>query len=216
MGPVSARWRYATATVPTSSIGKRVSSTWVAERARHLGTTASFCSASTSSKPRSWRQILSKAEVTGDEIPAHLLAICERPPSEDMPTEVADFIATFKTEIPIHRSMMMTDKPPRRLGEHGTALWGAIQAEYKVTDAGGIEMLAQACSAADRAEQLAAEIARSGVLFGVRANPLIKDELACRAFIVRTLHRLGLDVEPVRPVGRPPGPQWKGHHPNAD
>ena len=32
----------------------------------------------------------------------------------------------------------------------------------------------------------------------VRANPLLRDELACRAFITRTLARLQLDVEPSR------------------
>jgi hypothetical protein len=33
----------------------------------------------------------------------------------------------------------------------------------------------------------------------------VKDELACRAFVVRTLQRLGLNVvvEQSRPVGRP-------------
>jgi hypothetical protein len=34
--------------------------------------------------------------------------------------------------------------------------------------------------------------------------PAVKDELACRAFVVRTLERLGLNVEGVKPVGRPP------------
>jgi hypothetical protein len=33
----------------------------------------------------------------------------------------------------------------------------------------------------------------------------LRAELANRAFVVRSLARLGLDVEPVRPMGRPPG-----------
>jgi hypothetical protein len=39
----------------------------------------------------------------------------------------------------------------------------------------------------------------------VREHPLLKAEIACRAFVVRTLGRLGLDLEPVRAgPGRPP------------
>jgi hypothetical protein len=39
-----------------------------------------------------------------------------------------------------------------------------------------------------------------------KAHPALRDELALRAFITRTLQRLGLDVEPVRAgVGRPGG-----------
>jgi hypothetical protein len=111
----------------------------------------------------------------------------------------------------------MSEAPPRPLGKHGQALWRSIQAEYRVADAGGIEMLAQAAAALDRAEQLAAAIAESGVMLGGRPHPGIKEELALRAFICRTLTRLGLDVEPKRPgPGRPPGPQWKGHRRNAD
>jgi hypothetical protein len=95
-------------------------------------------------------------------------------------------------------------EPPRALAAHGQRLWDAIQAEYRIADAAGVELLAQACAGLDRAEALAAEIARVGfVLTGGRANPLVKDELAARAFVVKTLSRLGLDLEPSKPVGRP-------------
>jgi hypothetical protein len=40
--------------------------------------------------------------------------------------------------------------PPRKLGEHGQALWDAITAEYRIEDAGGVEILTQACLAACR------------------------------------------------------------------
>jgi hypothetical protein len=99
--------------------------------------------------------------------------------------------------------------PPRELGQQGRELWDAVQREYGITDRGGIELLAQACAALDRAEGLAAAIATDGAIVysrtGVpRSHPAVKDELACRAFVVRTLERLGLNVESVRPVGRPP------------
>ena len=107
-------------------------------------------------------------------------------------------------------------KPPRKLGPAGGSLWARIQAEFAITDVGGIELLCLACQALDRAENLADAIARDGATIysrtGVpRSHPSIKDELACRAFVVRTLERLGLNVEAVRPPGRPAKPfGWRG------
>ena len=107
--------------------------------------------------------------------------------------------------------------PPRPLGTAGRALWDRVHSEYVVVDAGGAELLCLACEALDRAQALAAEIAADGPILraanGVmRDHPGIKHELACRAFVVRTLQRLGLDVEPVRAVGRPAGRAtgWRG------
>jgi hypothetical protein len=55
---------------------------------------------------------------------------------------------------------------------------------------------------------LAARIANDGEIIYLRnvpkAHPAIKDELALRAFVARTLQRLGLTGNHVRPVGRPP------------
>jgi hypothetical protein len=86
-------------------------------------------------------------------------------------------------------------------------LWHEVQAEYSIDDAGGIELLAQACSSLDRAEALAARIDEDGVIIrtrtGPKSHPAIRDELACRGFIVRTLHKLGLNLEQIKPVGRP-------------
>ena len=97
--------------------------------------------------------------------------------------------------------------PPRKLGQHGLKLWHAITADYHIEDVGGIELLAQACAAADRAEALAAIIAEDGETIkgknGLRAHPCLKDELAARSFVVRTLARLGITTENLKPVGRP-------------
>jgi hypothetical protein len=101
--------------------------------------------------------------------------------------------------------------PPRKLGPHGQRLWDRVQAEYGIRDTGGLELLAQACAALDRAEALAEAIARDGDVIYSRAgaprsHPAVKDELACRAFVTRTLERLGLNIEPVKSPGRPPTP----------
>jgi hypothetical protein len=99
-------------------------------------------------------------------------------------------------------------EPPRNIGTYGRQLWNAVMREYAIEDAGGLEMLAQACQALDRAEALREEIDSDGAVIRVRGtirdHPALKHELACRAFVVRTLSRLGLNVEPVRPsAGRP-------------
>jgi hypothetical protein len=100
--------------------------------------------------------------------------------------------------------------PPRPLGAAGTRLWAAVTTEYGLNDAGGIEILAQACAAADRAEELADLINKEGAVITVRGiskeHPALRQELANRAFVTRCIARLGLDVEPVRStVGRPSG-----------
>ena len=99
-------------------------------------------------------------------------------------------------------------QPPRNLGDPGLSLWNRIMSEYRIEDCGGLEMLAQACQALDRAETLRSEIERDGEVLRlqgtVRDHPALKHELANRAFVVRTLVRLGLNFEPVRlSAGRP-------------
>ena len=95
------------------------------------------------------------------------------------------------------------------------ALWDRVQGEYGITDTGGIEILAQICAALDRACSLREAINRDGevvVIKGVpKAHPALRDELANRAFVVRGLERLGLNIEPIKPPGRPPRPRgWTG------
>lgn len=97
--------------------------------------------------------------------------------------------------------------PPTTLGKTGGNLWRTIMTEYDVRDSGGREMLRQICEAADRIDEFAAIIKADGATIrtktGLRDHPLLKHELAARGFITKSLHRLGLDVEPVRGIGRP-------------
>jgi hypothetical protein len=68
----------------------------------------------------------------------------------------------------------------------------------------------QICTAADRAADCAERIAEDGSVIrtkaGLREHPLLKIELASRSFVVRSLHRLGLEIVPPRAsIGRPSG-----------
>jgi hypothetical protein len=106
--------------------------------------------------------------------------------------------------------------PPSTLGEAGNNLWRAIMAEYDIRDSGGREMLRQICEATDSVDEFSRVIAHDGPVVRTKAgpkdHPLIKHQLAARAFVVRSLHRLGLDVEPIGRIGRPSqgGIGWRG------
>jgi hypothetical protein len=99
-------------------------------------------------------------------------------------------------------------KPLRKLGKPGANLWRSVMSEFEISDAAGLEMLTMACEQLDRAQDCREQIDRDGLMFktksGPKNHPLLKDELAARAFVCRTLQRLGLNLEAVKPVGRPP------------
>src|SRR5262245_29069077 len=100
--------------------------------------------------------------------------------------------------------------PPRPLGECGMGLWRRIMDEYEIDDAGGLELLCLACQALDRAESCRGQIDEAGEVSTVngqpgRPHPLLRDEIANRAFVVKTLERLGIASEPAKAAGRPPG-----------
>ena len=99
--------------------------------------------------------------------------------------------------------------PPGNLGQAGADLWQRVMRAYAIDDEGGKQLLFEACAACDRAHELKAAIDRDGAVVmsrtGPKTHPAIKLELEARSFVVRTLHRLGLDIEPTRPIGRPAG-----------
>ncbi len=116
---------------------------------------------------------------------------------------------TLTLAAPVGTALSPPGTSPRPLGRDGAGLWNAITTSYDISDEGGREILAQACSALDRAEALRAQIDADGEILrtkaGLRDHPGLRHELACRAFITRSLARLGLDVEAIKPIGRPPG-----------
>jgi P27 family predicted phage terminase small subunit len=99
--------------------------------------------------------------------------------------------------------------PPRSLGQAGRKLWRTLTSEFVIDDAAGLEMLTQICAATDRLVALQETIEADGLMVrtkaGPKEHPLLKIELSTRAFIMRGIGRLGLDVEPLKTIGRPPG-----------
>src|SRR6516162_3556923 len=114
-----------------------------------------------------------------------------------------------------------TPQPPRKLGDHGLSLWQSVQSEYLISDAAGVELLMQACEAADRVARLAERIDKDGEVIetenGPKAHPALREQLSHRSFIVRTLRALGLNLEPVRATaGRPTAWQKRQEDRSAD
>ncbi len=109
----------------------------------------------------------------------------------------------------IKPSTTTTTPPTRKLGKHGRTFWDTVMSEYQIVDSGGLEILQQVCGAIDAVESQSAQIEHDGEMIMVkgtlRAHPLLRELLANRAFICRGLQRLGLNIESVKPVGRPGG-----------
>jgi hypothetical protein len=118
-------------------------------------------------------------------------------------------------KLVLAESVANPSAPPANLGAAGRSLWSSIMTEYDICDSGGRALLGEACAAQDRIAECAAIISRDGPVVmtkhGPKDHPLLKHELAHRAFTTRTLQRLGLHVEPVKAIGRPGygGLGWK-------
>jgi hypothetical protein len=116
-----------------------------------------------------------------------------------------------KPVLTVIRSDGKPASTPPILGKSGAKLWQSIQSEYRIDDAGGRAILLQICLTLDRADECAEALDGDGVMIrtksgGLRDHPLLKLELASRSFVVKSLHKLGLDIEPSRATtGRPPG-----------
>jgi hypothetical protein len=110
---------------------------------------------------------------------------------------------------------LITDAPrsdadgmPSDLGPEAQAFWRSSMREYRIVDVGGISLLRECCRALDRAERCRVLINRDGEIVqtkhGPKEHPLLKVEAINRSLAARLIRALGLDVEPIRSVGRPP------------
>jgi hypothetical protein len=106
-----------------------------------------------------------------------------------------------------------TLQPARKLGKHGMKLWNVLHSKYVLTDAPMLEAIEQICAAVDRLEAIGEAIERDGEIVhtrnGPKEHPGLRAEIALRAFVVRSLSRLGLEAP--KPIGRPPDFHRRGY-----
>ena len=104
----------------------------------------------------------------------------------------------------------MTENGIDHLTEESKELWRIFTEEYGIDDSGGREILKTGLEARDRASGARKAIDAEGMTildrFGCRKpHPLLAAERDSRAQYLAALRALNLDLEPVKPVGRPPG-----------
>ena len=108
-------------------------------------------------------------------------------------------------------------KPPSHLASHGKALWGDLVAEYGIDDAAGLALLTTAAECLDRMRAAQKAIHEHGEVvtdrYGqVKVNPACALEKDARSGFLAALKALRLDVEPIKPVGRPGRPTGVTFH----
>ena len=84
----------------------------------------------------------------------------------------------------------------------------ALATEYGIADAGGQAILRVAAEALDRLRSAQAAIDRDGLITRDRwgapkTHPAATVERDARAQLLMAIRQLGLDLEPVKPIGRP-------------
>lgn len=98
--------------------------------------------------------------------------------------------------------------PPPTLSKSAKELWRQILAEYAISDAAGLSILATGLHAWDRAAEARQAIARDGLMIGrpPKPHPLLRVERDSQAQFLVALRHLNLDLEPLRDgPGRPAG-----------
>jgi hypothetical protein len=127
------------------------------------------------------------------------------PPRKPLPPPLSLVAPDAKSSVP-------GPQPPSPLGPAGLQLWRAVHSDFEVSDVAGIELLMHACQMQDRLQELTKAISRDGAVvqgrYGPQTHPALREEISTRSFIVRTLQKLGLNYEAIKPIGRPPN-SWK-------
>ncbi len=107
------------------------------------------------------------------------------------------------------RPRLKLPRPPAGLREAGKLLWKRIIAEFDLEDH-ALAVLELICQAQDRWADARKVLDAEGVITldrfdQKRAHPAAAVERDSRQAVVRGLRSMGLDLEPVRPPGRPAG-----------
>jgi phage terminase small subunit len=93
---------------------------------------------------------------------------------------------------------------PDHLSAAAAGWWGRIVKNWDL-DAAGLLILTAALESFDRAEQARAVVEAEGLLVDGKPHSAVRIEWDSRAGMLSALKQLHLDLEPIGPVGRPPG-----------
>jgi P27 family predicted phage terminase small subunit len=101
-------------------------------------------------------------------------------------------------------------KPPKNASKPAKSLWRALQTEYGITDAAGLDLLNDYVLFYDRREQARDTIRLEGATIKDRfgqtvAHPATRTERDASGSMMKILRALNLDLEPLKTIGRPPG-----------
>ena len=93
---------------------------------------------------------------------------------------------------------------PTHLSEAAAGWWLRLVRSWELDDA-GLLILQAALESFDRAEQARSVVEAEGLLIAGKPHSAVRIERDSRAAMLVALKSLHLDLEPVGPVGRPPG-----------
>jgi phage terminase small subunit len=99
--------------------------------------------------------------------------------------------------------------PPVTLSPDAQTWWRQLCDEHDITDAGGILLLNTTLEAWDRMKEAQGVLAREGLTlpdrFGhLKPHPCSVIERDARSAVYAGMRALALDLEPIKPLGRPP------------
>ena len=99
-------------------------------------------------------------------------------------------------------------KVPETVGVYGGKFWRCVLKTYDFDDT-ILMLLERACVALDRAECARKSIEAEGMTvsgrYGQVAHPSVRQEKDATAQFASLVRQMGLDLEPIQNVGRPPG-----------
>jgi P27 family predicted phage terminase small subunit len=103
---------------------------------------------------------------------------------------------------------MNLPRAPKQLSKEAFAWWDRIVGDFDL-DAAGLMILEAALDAFDRMRAAQADIKKRGISVEdrwgqLKQNPSVATERDSRAAMVKCLRELGLNLEPIGDIGRPP------------
>ncbi|MBK0400643.1 P27 family phage terminase small subunit [Limibaculum sp. M0105] len=107
-------------------------------------------------------------------------------------------------------------KPPKHLSKEAASWWRSLIAEYEISDVAGLTLVTTAAECLDRMRAAQDAIRKHGEVIedrygSVKTNPACSLEKDSRNGLLAALKALNLDLEPVKPRGRPVAvPAWRG------